>query len=91
VLERIRQLAARAKHTGIGEQFLDLLREIQERLSTDPLGSGDPLHWYHHLDLLVLRLHCGFVSVHYCVDKVRRIVYVQEVDLLPWHPLGENR
>ena len=38
------------------------------------------LYWLHEMDLLKFRGVFRFLYVYYCVDQVRRIVYIQEID-----------
>jgi hypothetical protein len=89
-LERLRAWRDRAAALGIGQQFLDVVRFINERLTADPLGWGDPLYHYHHAGLLVCRGVYQFLHVHYAVDDARRIVYVRSWRVRPGHLLAEG-
>ena len=75
VRQELRRLGARANQRGLGQQFLDTLRQIDSRLSVYP-QFGEPLR---DLRTEGETLWVGTVSplvVQYVIDKARRMVFV---------------
>ncbi len=89
VLQAVTALSESAKRHALGEMFLDDLERMAERLGSDPVAWGDPLYEYHHLGLVVYRATLKLTRIHYAVDELRRIVYIQEVAALPGSKLQE--
>src|SRR5262245_54335070 len=87
---RLRGLGRRAAELGIGDEFLAAVREINRRLTDDPLAWGDPNYRLHHLGLLMCQAIYSFLQVLYAVDEARRLVVIKEIRPLPGHALEEN-
>jgi hypothetical protein len=78
LLEQIKEHARQAVARGQGPAFAAAIRFIEERLTNDPLGWGDPNYRLRQLDLLVCRAAHPLLHVYYGVDESRRIVYIKE-------------
>ena len=87
--EPIRRWYQRAVARGLGDEFQTAVREMYRRLSADPETFGDPLYPYRDVNWTVYHGMSDMLRVHYAVDPVRRIVYVKQFLLVPWHPLHE--
>jgi hypothetical protein len=87
VLLRTTILGQLAMRRGVIDQFLADMETTQERLTLNPIGWGDPLYHYHHLDLTVYRFVLSLVRVLYAVDPVRRVVYIKEISPVPGRAL----
>ena len=78
LLGRVRAMGQRAHARGINHEFAGELRRVQHLLSNDPLNCGDERGELPFLGLQrrhkVLRIFC----VRFAVDRLRRIVYVQD-------------
>jgi hypothetical protein len=85
VIDRIRLLWLRAVRNGLLDRLSAALRELDNRLRTDPSAFGDPLYLYPNLHLLLYQRAIGPLYVLYAVDESRRIVYLRQI--LPF-PLG---
>jgi hypothetical protein len=83
VLRSIRALQRWAAREGWGGEMLRVLREIRDRLLSDPKEFGEPLY---HLDALSLEIRTASVRpliIEFGVHETRPLVFIQEVKLLP--------
>jgi hypothetical protein len=87
--QQLRTWGERAIHLGIGQQYLEALRFVWRRMSTDPLVWGDPVFNLHNLDLLVLRGANPMLYVQYAVHQVERVVFVTSLHLPATSPLNQ--
>jgi hypothetical protein len=91
IAELFQDLSDRAAAVRLLQRYLELLAAMQRYLTESPEQWGDPLYRYEHLDLFVYHRSCEMFCVAYAVDRVNRIVYIQDVkpmaggglDLLP--------
>jgi hypothetical protein len=90
LLEQLRRWGRRAAAQGMRDRYLAALRTVQHNLTAAPQTWGDPLFRYHGLGLLSYRGLYPPFCVHYAVDEPRRLVYVQDVQLLPNDPLNQG-
>jgi hypothetical protein len=83
-------LALTERTTAIGSypQFLQALRAIVQRLTSDPLAWGDPNYRLRNLDLVKCHGIHSILHVYYAVDEQRRIVYLTDVQAFPGTPLA---
>jgi hypothetical protein len=82
VMAHLRQFHEEQMHQGKGPAFLDVLRQINERLRDDPLGFGEPLYQLPALKLLV---HQGIMRplvVTFGVHDELLVVFIRVVKLL---------
>ncbi len=91
-LKKLREWLRQARRLGKGDEFLRLVAVSERRLMTDPISWGDPQYHLSRMGLLVLRGTYQYLQVIYGVDEIRRIVYISDFELLPWHPprIGES-
>jgi len=83
IARRLRRLQRTATRKGLGEEFLAAFRYAVSRLYHDPTRFGEPLY---RLPALHLQIRCaavGLLGIHFGVHEHRRIVFLQEVKLLP--------
>lgn len=81
--EVVRSLGRNAIALGIGQQFIDDIRHVEQQLQSDPLGWGDP-HFRLHTtgETVCHRIH-GLVYVYYAVDENERLVFVKDILAVP--------
>ncbi|MCI0682607.1 MAG: hypothetical protein L0Y71_10925 [Gemmataceae bacterium] len=79
---RIRDLYHEAARRGLASAFDSALRRIHERLSSDPKSLGEQTFTYHSLGLLNFAAVVTPLSLEFCVDDLRKIVYLRRIDLL---------
>lgn len=78
----IKQLHQQASEQGKGQQFLDSLRTILDRLQEDPDRLGEPLYRLPALKLLVYQVIVSRVVVDYAVHEEKLLVFLKGVKLL---------
>ncbi len=82
LLDRIRAWATAATARGLRSEFLDALKEMNERLEADPVGWGDLLREYVQIDAVEMRgMIPRWLLVWYGVHDRARQVVVR--DILP--------
>jgi hypothetical protein len=89
-LKKLRSWAERANALGRKAEFLAALKIIYQKLTTEPLTWGDPLHRLNQLGLQVYHRVCSPFHVAYAVDEERRIVYIKKFTLLSGSGLQED-
>ena len=90
-LKQLKALLQRAITLGRRTEFLTALKDINEKLTSDPLAWGDPQFHMRQLGLLGCHAIHNFLHLFYAVDEQRRLVYVKEFLPLPhsWIVDGE--
>jgi hypothetical protein len=78
----IKQQYMLALELGKGQQFLDALRIIRERLRTNPQQLGEPLFRLPVLKLLVFHGIVNPVVFDYGIHQERPLVFLRGVKLL---------
>jgi hypothetical protein len=86
-LDRLKAWANEASELGIREAFIAALKTINERLTTDPLGWGDPYFHLRQLGVLLCHGTHAMIHVYFAVDEAKKIVYVKEFRPMPGGPL----
>ncbi len=81
--EQLNALREQAIRLGIKEDFVSALKQIEQRLSLDPLEWGDPLYQLRYLELLLYRGTHAPLNVIYAVDEARKLVYLTQVWPMP--------
>jgi hypothetical protein len=84
---RLRALAEAARTRGVLPEWVDTLRQIRDRLESDPRGSGDPLYRLNGLSLLMHRALIDRVEVVYGVHDSAPMVFIQAIRPRLGHPL----
>ncbi len=79
-----------ADHVGFGEEYRRALRDLDDHLTYDPIGWGDPLHDHQHAGLSERRIMHPVLIVYCGVHKASRRVFVRDVRLNPYSPLAEH-
>lgn len=87
VLEKLKTWGQLAGRLGLHSEFVRALREIEERLSTDPEEWGDPQKDFRHLHLTVYHRYGPLLTVKYAVHIDGSPVFVLDVLLTPDTPL----
>ena len=82
ILELIKKLHQTAHLQGRGQQFLDALRFVYERLQRDPRDLGEPLYRLPALHLVIFHVLVKPIVVDYAVHEERPLVLIQGVRLL---------
>lgn len=78
----LKQLHLQAAHAGTGHRFLAALRQILQRLRSDPLTFGEP---YYRLPVLKLLIRQAVVSplvVDYAVHEEQPVVLIHGFKVL---------
>lgn len=88
LLEQIRQWAMEATRHGFRSEFLTAIREMNERLESDPKGWGDLLREYEMIDAVEMRgLMPKWLLVWYGVHDLARQVVIRHLFPAPGSPL----
>ncbi len=82
IKETIKELHGRLAHQSKGQQFLDSLRAIYNRLRQDPTTFGEPLYRLPALKLLVYQVVVSGIVVYYGVHEEEPLVFLKGVQLL---------
>lgn len=83
VRNQIKYWARAAMRADIMEAFEANLEAMFDHLAHRPLTWGDPLYRLRAMKLLVCHGMTHHLNVYYAVDELRKIVYLQEIRLLP--------
>jgi hypothetical protein len=75
---------------GIGQEYVDALKTISQKLADQPLAWGDPQYRLPALGLLICHRVHSLLHVWYGVDEESRIVYLEEIKPRPGHPLDRG-
>jgi len=82
----VRGLADKARDQGLLDEFLSALRTTDLRLNADPGEFGEVNYHLKYMGLEVRHAVVGFLSVHFAVDAVRFLVYVQKFEISSLRP-----
>jgi hypothetical protein len=82
VLAQLRTWGSAAFSRGEGAKFLDTLKFINHKLTTDPTNWGDPLYPLRKVESVMRQGMQPPLQVHYAVDEVRRVVFVKAFALV---------
>jgi hypothetical protein len=89
LLDQLRAWADEAKRLGVGVEFLAVLREIRQRLKTDPKEWGDRLRSYPVINAFEMRgMIPKWLLVWYGVHEQARQVVVRQLLPAPGSPLS---
>ncbi len=80
--QAIKDLHRQSIHKGKGQQFLDSLRHIHNRLRQDPGNFGEPIYRLPALRLLVYQVVVSGIVVHYGVHEEKPLVFLKGMQLL---------
>jgi hypothetical protein len=78
----LQQLHLQARAAGRSKRFLAALRQIIERLQSEPLKLGEPLYRLPALRLLICQAVVEFVVVDYAVHEDQPLVFIRGFKLL---------
>jgi hypothetical protein len=81
-LDSIKLLHNKASDLDIGEQFVDAIRTINERLRYEPIRFGEPLYHLPTKEGLVCLGSVAPLAVRYAVYEDKRLVFILRVWLL---------
>jgi hypothetical protein len=82
-----RRWRTQAAQVGLLGEFLAALRQVEWRLTHEPVDWGEPFHNLHGLHMIQRRAVEWFFLLTYAVNEEERFVYLQNVQLLPNNPL----
>jgi len=74
-----------ALQQGRGQKFMAAFKTIRAHMISDPEEFGEPTFDLPHMKLVNYVAIVAPISVEYCVDKVRKIVYLRRIRLLDEH------
>jgi hypothetical protein len=89
VTVQIRQFIDRAKQLGIGNEIVDALTAIVDKLETTPLEWDDPQYATKKGGGLVLRGILFPFIVQYVTFEQQRVVCILKIRCFPQHPLDQ--
>jgi len=89
-LATLRVWGEEAERVGLGTQFTAALRQLDQRLRSDPELWGDPLWDYRQLHLTYYQRYGAVFIVRYSVHIDGTNVFVHEIRLTPGSPLFER-
>jgi hypothetical protein len=78
----LKSLHAQQAAAGVGQKFLVALRQITQRLRSDPMTFGEPLY---HLPALKLVVRQGVIAplvVDYAVHEEQHHVFIRDFKVL---------
>jgi hypothetical protein len=81
--KKLRTIHKQAMKRGKGEAVVEAFRRIVQRLESDPLEFGEPLH---RLPALRMRIRHGAIlplSIHFAVAEDHALVFLKGISLLP--------
>jgi hypothetical protein len=78
----IKDLHHRAAEQGKGQQFVDALLIILERLSDDPHNVGEPLFHYHFLNSVFHHAIFPPLVVEFIINQNQHLVVLRALKLL---------
>jgi hypothetical protein len=79
---RIYELHEEAFDKGVGEQFVEALRVINNQLQTNPVSFGDPLYPLPAAKLVVYIRAVFPIAIDYGVHQEKQLVFVRSVRLM---------
>jgi hypothetical protein len=82
IAEAIRELQRRASRQGRGEEFLQALRTVVDRLRHDPNEFGEPLYRLPVLRMQIRRAVIRPLYVNFAVCEDRPLVFIRAIRLL---------
>jgi hypothetical protein len=86
-VSKLRAWGGLANQVGLREEFAAALREIDEQLTHQPEGWGDPVKDYRGLHLTLYQHYGPILIVKYAVHIDGTPVFVLDVQLTPDTPL----
>ena len=89
VRERLTAWKALAIRLGRANEFAAAIREMEDRLHTDPRDWGDPVRELRGMDATFFRRVGPVLIVTYAVHNARPVVFVQQVRLTPGSPMQD--
>src|SRR5437773_341907 len=89
VRERLLAWAPVAARVGLRDAFTAAVREMDDRLRTDPEAWGDPVRAYRGFRLTRYDRHGPLLTVDYAVHIDGSPVFVLDVHLTPGTPLSD--
>ncbi len=90
LLKHLQKLASKAVRLGINQEFIASLREIDQRLTDDPVSWGDPIGTLDAAGLEEYHMLHSMLSIHYYVDRANCVVYLKQLRPVLSHPLAES-
>lgn len=82
VRDHFRSLYRQAAEADLRIPFLKAGREIERRLTDDPLDFGEPLYTLRSTDIQVRIGSLGILAVEFGVREIDRIVWIRRFFLL---------
>ena len=89
VSEQLVEWGRLADGVGFGADYRQALRQVEDRLTYNPMKWGDPVHDYEHAGLSERWFMHPVLIVYYGVHQASRQVFVREVQLNPYSPLAK--
>jgi hypothetical protein len=77
--EAVRNLGKKALERGLGQQFINDVRHVEQQLETAPRGWGDPHFTLRATGATVCHGVQGLIHVYYSVHETKRLVFVKQV------------
>jgi hypothetical protein len=90
VTAQVRFLADKANRLGLGGVYVAALKQILEKLQTEPLAWADPEYHTIHEGGTVCHAIQSPLLVRYVVYEPERVVCILALVALPGHPLGQS-
>jgi hypothetical protein len=87
VREKLREWVPVAVRIGMRDEFVAAVREMDDRLRSDPESWGDPVRDYRSLHLTRYYRYGPLLTVDYAVHIDGTPVFVVDVHLTPGTPL----
>ena len=81
-LQRIVELHDEALKRGLGEEFLAVLKVVQEQLRTAPATFGDPLYRLPAAKLIVYVRAIFPIVIDYGVHQEKPVVFIRSIALM---------
>ena len=89
IRQRVRTLGAEALRLGVGQEFVDALKVVTQKLASEPVEWGDPQYHLHVMGLLNCHRLYSIFHISYAVDEERRIVYLKGIEPRSGHSLAD--
>lgn len=89
VLANLRAWGRVAARVGLRDAFLAALRDMDDRLQSDPRAWGDPLWDYRALSLTYFQRMGPLLIVRYAAHANGTLVLVRQVELTPGSLLAD--
>ncbi len=79
-------LGTQALRVGRADSYLAATHVITEKLESEPLVAGEPIHDLRALNLHVRKIVVAPISLQHAVHEEQRLVFVQRLTLLSLQP-----